>query len=79
MDWDRIKSNWKVHGAVAMQRWDRLDESDLEMIGGDRDRLVVFLQDLYGWGKERGETEAELWRQTLNDSATLVTANSDTE
>jgi uncharacterized protein YjbJ (UPF0337 family) len=76
MNWDRVKMNWKVHCESAMQRWDLLSEDDLLLIGGEKDKLVVFLQDLYGMGKERAEAEAETWRGELTDSATLVIANS---
>jgi uncharacterized protein YjbJ (UPF0337 family) len=76
MDWDRVKTNWKVHCESARQHWDLLSEDDLLRIGGEKDRLVVFLQDLYGMGMERAEVEAETWREGLTDSATLVIADS---
>ncbi len=75
MDWDRIRMNWKVHGVSAAQKWNKLTEPDLETIGGDRDKLTVFLIDLYGYGRNRAETDVEMWRQQLSDSATLVSAD----
>jgi uncharacterized protein YjbJ (UPF0337 family) len=75
MDWNRIRINWKVHGVSAAQTWTKLAEPDLEIIGGDRDKLVVFLSDLYGYGKDRAEAEVELWRRELLDSATLVSSD----
>ena len=79
MDWDRIRINWKVHGVSAAQTWTKLSEPDLEIIGGDRDKLVVYLADLYGYGKDRAEAEVELWRRALCDSATLVSSDGDDE
>ena len=63
----------------AAQTWTRLSEPDLEIIGGDRDKLVVYLADLYGYGKDRAEAEVELWRRELSDSATLVSSDGDDE
>ncbi len=77
MDWDRVKTNWKAHSASAKQQWQMLTDGDLSTIGGDRDKLMVFLQDANGYGKSRAEFEVEAWRQGLSDSATLVAVNND--
>jgi uncharacterized protein YjbJ (UPF0337 family) len=79
MNWDRINANWKLHGAQAKERWDRFTDNDLVMIDGNRDKLVVHLQDLYGYGMQRAEIEAEDWRGRLKDGATLVTTKFDIE
>jgi uncharacterized protein YjbJ (UPF0337 family) len=76
MEWNGIKTNWRTHFQSAQERWDMLKEDDLLMINGDRDKLIVFLQDLYGIGRDRAETEVEDWVLGLPDNATLVTANS---
>jgi uncharacterized protein YjbJ (UPF0337 family) len=73
MDWDRVKLNWMVHASDAQDYWDKLTETDLEEINGHRDRLVMYLQDLYGFGKDKAEAEADNWVKQLSDSATLVT------
>ncbi len=77
MDWDRVKTNWTAHSASAKQQWQMLTDEDLSTIGGDRDKLMVFLQDAHGYGKARAEFEAETWKQGLSDSAPLVAANND--
>lgn len=76
MEWDQVKINWRAHYVSAKQRWEQFDDADLTVIGGDRDKLMLFLQDTYGMGKEEAEIEAEMWRDGLTDSATLVIANS---
>jgi uncharacterized protein YjbJ (UPF0337 family) len=75
MDWDRVKLNWKAHSVSAKQQWPTLTDEDLSTIGGDRDKLMVFLQDANGYGKSSAEFDVETWKQGLSDSATLVAAN----
>jgi uncharacterized protein YjbJ (UPF0337 family) len=79
MDWDRVSANWLVYASQAQERWNRLSDSDLEKIDGSRDKLIVYLEDLYGYGKERAEMDADRWCSELIDSATLVTTKIDPE
>jgi uncharacterized protein YjbJ (UPF0337 family) len=48
--WTRMK------GQVRMW-WDRLSESDLEQVSGQKERLVRLLQEKYGYARERAEQE----------------------
>lgn len=73
MDWDRISSNWLVHASQAQENWNLLGDGDLEAIGGNRDKLISYLEDLYGFARERAEDAADRWSNSLTESATLVT------
>lgn len=73
MDWDRISSNWLVYASQAQDTWNLLGENDLEEIGGNRDKLISYLEDLYDCGRERAENDVDNWSSGLAESATLVT------
>lgn len=75
MNWDRVETNWLAHSASAQQRWNILTEKDLLAIGGERDKLIIFLQEFQGFSQARAEFEVEAWRRELSDTATLVAAN----
>jgi uncharacterized protein YjbJ (UPF0337 family) len=77
MDWQRVNTNWLVYAPLARDRWNLLSESDLEEIGGNRDKLVGYLHELYGYTKDSAETEADGWCHGLTDIATLVNAKID--
>jgi uncharacterized protein YjbJ (UPF0337 family) len=79
MDWDRVSANWIVYGPQAQKHWSQLSNKDLEEIDGSRDKLIVYLQDIYGYGKERAEMDADDWCSALTDSATLVTSKLDAD
>ena len=65
MNWDRIESEWPQLLRSAKAEWPIFSDNDLIEIGGDRTRLVMALQEGYGWSKGRAVTEAEGWRQSL--------------
>ena len=75
MDWVRTRTNWLVYAVQAQVRWSLLKENDLKEIDGHRDRLIIYVQDLYGLRRERAETDVDNWCNGLADTATLVTSS----
>lgn len=59
MDWNRIEGNWKQWKGRAKEQWGKLSDDDLDRIGGKRDRLVGYLQERYGYGKDEAEKKAD--------------------
>jgi uncharacterized protein YjbJ (UPF0337 family)/ElaB/YqjD/DUF883 family membrane-anchored ribosome-binding protein len=51
-EWTRVKGQ-------ARQWWDRLTESDLEQVSGEKDRLIRLVQEKYGYARERAEQEID--------------------
>jgi len=51
-EWTRVKGH-------ARQWWNRLSESDLEQVSGEKDRLVRLVQEKYGYARERAEQEID--------------------
>jgi uncharacterized protein YjbJ (UPF0337 family) len=48
MNWDQVQGKWKqVKGAVK-QLWGKLTNDDLDIIDGQKDKLVGKLQERYG-------------------------------
>jgi uncharacterized protein YjbJ (UPF0337 family) len=52
--------------------WDRLTDADLELVAGDKERLVRAIQGRYGYARERAEQEVD--RRLGEVSATLATS-----
>ena len=65
VDWDRIEDNWMSIRRLAKREWPSLDDADLDHAGGDRSRLIGFLQERYGWSRARATSEAERWLREL--------------
>jgi uncharacterized protein YjbJ (UPF0337 family) len=70
MNWDRMQGKWKQMKGSLRQQWGKLTDDDLEMIGGNRDKLVGILQERYGIAKEEAQKRADEWATTLKESET---------
>ena len=59
MNWDQIQGNFKQLGARIKQKWAKLTDDDLQLIGGKKDELLGRLQSRYGWEKDQAERELD--------------------
>ncbi len=61
MNWDQAKGQWtQLKGSVRKQ-WGKLTDDDLDVIGGERERLVGKIQERYGIAKEEAERQIASW------------------
>jgi uncharacterized protein YjbJ (UPF0337 family) len=57
MNTDILQGNWKqLQGQIKIW-WGKLTDDDLDVIAGNRDKLVGKLQERYGWAKNSIEEE----------------------
>jgi uncharacterized protein YjbJ (UPF0337 family) len=59
MNWDQIQGKWDQAKGEVKTRWGKLTDDDLTRIGGERDKLVGRLQELYGISKEEAEHQVD--------------------
>ncbi len=57
MNQDIVKGQWKQIRGKAKEWWGKLTDDDLDLIHGNRDRLIGKLQERYGYTKERAVQE----------------------
>jgi len=61
MNWDQVQGKWKqVKGAVK-QLWGKLTNDDLDIIDGQKDKLVGKLQERYGVTCEEPTRQVRDW------------------
>lgn len=58
---NQLKGDWKEARGKAQERWGKLTEEDLEEINGQRDKLALRLQKLYGIDREEAEAQIREW------------------
>jgi uncharacterized protein YjbJ (UPF0337 family) len=68
MNWDRIEGNWKQFKGNVKERWGRLTDDHLEVIGGKREHLTGKIQETYGIGKDVAEKQVAEWQDQLKGS-----------
>jgi uncharacterized protein YjbJ (UPF0337 family) len=65
MNWDQVKRNWDQVKGQAKEKWRKLTDDDLDVIGGKREQLIGKLQERYGRSKDETGREVDKWIQTL--------------
>lgn len=61
MNWDQVQGKWKQMKGSVKQQWGKLTDDDLEIIDGQKDKLVGRLQERYGITKEEAARQAGDW------------------
>lgn len=65
MNWDQLEGRWKQVKGEAKQRWGKLTNDDLDVIAGQKDKLIGLLQERYGIAKEEAMKESDEWVTTV--------------
>jgi uncharacterized protein YjbJ (UPF0337 family) len=53
MNWDQISGQWTQVKGSLREKWGKLTDDDLELVAGNRDKLIGKLQERYGFEKDR--------------------------
>jgi len=61
MNWDQLQGKWKQMKGSVKQQWGKLTDDDLEIIDGQKDKLVGRLQERYGITKEEAARQVGDW------------------
>ena len=72
MNWDQIEGKWKQYTGSVKERWGKLTDDDLTVIGGKRDQLIGVIQERYGIAKEEAEAEVNEFSRNLGIAADVT-------
>ena len=53
MNWDQFAGQWTQMKGKMREAWGKLTDADLDIVAGNREKLVGKLQERYGFAKER--------------------------
>jgi uncharacterized protein YjbJ (UPF0337 family) len=65
MNWDQLQGMWKQVTGDVKRHWGKLTDDDLQMVEGDRQRLVGKIQERYGVSKEEADRQVDDWLSSL--------------
>jgi uncharacterized protein YjbJ (UPF0337 family) len=68
MNWDQMEGKWKQMKGSLKQQWGKLTDDDLDVIAGQRDKLVGKLQERYGFAKDEAQKSADEWCATSGEA-----------
>ena len=68
MNWDCIEGIWKAFKGNVKQQWDQLPDMRLEVIAGNRDQLVAWMQKTHGLSRDAAERRLSGGQQGQHDT-----------
>lgn len=63
--WTTLQGDWASSAGIVKDRWADLTEEEILGTDGDREQLVVLVQDRYGIERDQAEAEVDEWAGTL--------------
>ncbi len=67
MNWDIVQGKWKQMVGSVKEKWGKLTDDDLRVIGGKRDQMVGKIQERYGYAKDQAEREVDEFINTFDE------------
>jgi uncharacterized protein YjbJ (UPF0337 family) len=61
MNWEQAKGQWTQMKGSVRKQWGKLTDDDLDVIAGERERLVGKIQERYGIAKEEADRQVASW------------------
>jgi uncharacterized protein YjbJ (UPF0337 family) len=71
MDSHDIARDWAHLRAGAKEQWAKLTASHLDAIGGNRERLIGTIRQVYGLSQEQAEKQVSAWLKRVPRPALL--------
>ncbi|HEY7237856.1 MAG TPA: general stress protein CsbD [Burkholderiales bacterium] len=69
MNWERIELNWRHYKGNARRHWVKLSEAELDLVGGNRERLAEKIREVYGVSSEIAEKQLASWQGAQKESS----------
>jgi uncharacterized protein YjbJ (UPF0337 family) len=63
MDWSQISAQWTQLKGRLREQWGQLTDDELEVIAGNREKLIGKLQEKHGLTKDEVERQLEEWQK----------------
>jgi uncharacterized protein YjbJ (UPF0337 family) len=67
MDWNLIETNWNQFKGSAKATWNKINDYNLYVIAGNRDRLAGKIQDTYWISRDEVEKQLAEWQARQKD------------
>ena len=67
MKWDRIAANWNQLRGIAQEKWSMLTDATFDLIAGNREQLLGWLQAQYSISRAEAELEVREWEEMVHE------------
>jgi uncharacterized protein YjbJ (UPF0337 family) len=69
MNWDQVERKWKRSLGQVKEKWGKLTDDDLTVIGGKKDQLVGKIHERYGIAKDVAEKQVDEFTRSYKEAA----------
>ena len=64
-NWDHIAGDWTQWKCRVRERWGKLTDDQLDVVGGRREQLSGRIQEVYGVTKDEADRQLNNWQRNL--------------
>ncbi|TPW31032.1 CsbD family protein [Martelella alba] len=61
MNRNRLEGNWKQFKGEIRAQWGKLSSDDIDIVAGEREKLIGKIQERYGKAEEDATREVDEW------------------
>ena len=61
MNWDIVEGKWTQFKGDVKKQWGKLTDDELDVIAGNRDKLVGKIQESYGVSRDNADKQVDDW------------------
>jgi len=70
MNWNEVEGKWNQMKGTIREKFGKLTDDDLQVIGGKKDQFLGKLQERYGIGREQAQKDLDNWLQSVHTTHT---------
>lgn len=65
MNQDVIKGKWRQLKGDVQAQWGKLTDDDMDVIDGNREKLLGRIQETYGIARDEAEKQVSSWEKNI--------------
>jgi uncharacterized protein YjbJ (UPF0337 family) len=75
MNSDQLEGKWKQVKGEVREKWGKLTDDDILVVGGRRDQLIGRVQERYGMAREAATKEVDTFLKNLSEPGENFTSS----
>jgi uncharacterized protein YjbJ (UPF0337 family) len=75
MNSDQLEGKWKQVKGEVREKWGKLTDDDIQIVGGRRDQLIGRVQERYGMAREAATKEVDTFLKNLSEPGENFTSS----
>ena len=75
MNSDQLEGKWKQVKGEVREKWGKLTDDDIQIVGGRRDQLIGRVQERYGMARDAATKEVDTFLKNLSEPSENFTSS----